>query len=90
MGSTRAHRARCTWRVDSSRIQRVIVSLRPRTLAAKIMGARWRALPKLLPQALRDCLARGSAGRAGIHVPARGDSHAERDGLARVRWCDPS
>ena len=38
VGSTRAHRASCTWRVDSSRIQRVIVSLRPRTLAANIMG----------------------------------------------------
>ena len=44
VGSTRAHRARRTCRIDSSRSQLVLVPLRPRTLAAKIIGARWRAL----------------------------------------------
>ena len=44
VGSTRAHRARRTCRIDSSRIQLAFVPLRPRTLAAKIMGARKPAL----------------------------------------------
>ena len=52
VGSTRAHRARRTCRIDSSRIQLVFVFLRPRTLAAKIMGARWPALANCSLEAL--------------------------------------
>ena len=56
VGSTRAHRARRTCRIDSSRIQLVFVPLRPRTLAAKIMGARKPALANCCLESSGACI----------------------------------